>query len=71
MFFGKTFGLAGIHPEGYKYLTNSKRIESADIPNVAYIPVSQHIGAPAKIIVEVGQRVEEGEIIAEADGLIS
>ncbi|HOV15859.1 MAG TPA: electron transport complex subunit RsxC, partial [Spirochaetota bacterium] len=71
MSFGKTFGLNGIHPEDFKYITCYKKIESADIPNVAYIPVSQHIGAPAKVIVEIGQSVEEGQLIAEADGMIS
>ena len=71
MGFGKTFGVNGIHPEEFKYLTSHKKIESADIPTLAYIPVSQHIGSPAKIIVEVGQMVEEGQLIAVADGLIS
>jgi electron transport complex protein RnfC len=71
MFFLKTFGLNGIHPEEYKYLTSQKKIESADIPSVAYIPVSQHIGKPAEIVVEIGDKVEEGQLIAKASGFIS
>ena len=71
MFFTKSFGLNGVHPEGYKHLTCKKSIESANVPNKAYIPVSQHIGAPAKIVVEVGDQVEEGQVIAEQDGFIS
>lgn len=71
MFFGKTFGLNGIHPDDYKYMTSHKKIESADIPNLAYIPVSQHLGSPAKIIVEIGQVVEEGQLIAESTGFVS
>ena len=34
-------------------------------------PLSQHIGAPAKPIVAVGDEVLKGQVIAEANGLIS
>lgn len=34
-------------------------------------PVSQHIGAPAKPVVEVGERVLKGQLIAGADGFVS
>ncbi len=71
MFFEKGFGHTGIHPESFKGFTKNRKIESADIPNRAYIPVSQHIGAPAEIIVTVGQKVEEGELIAKAPGFVS
>ena len=71
MFFRKSFGSGGIHPEEYKHLTCRKEIENADVPNIAYIPVSQHIGSPAKIKVAVGQKVEEGQLIAESTGFIS
>ncbi|HPP03980.1 MAG TPA: electron transport complex subunit RsxC [Spirochaetota bacterium] len=67
----KSFGFRGIHPEDYKHLTNKKAIENTDVPNVVYIPTIQHIGAPPKIVVNVGQIVEEGQLIAEADGFIS
>ena len=71
MFFRKNFGSGGIHPEGYKHLTCNKKIENADVPNIAYIPVVQHIGSPSKIVVRVGQKVEEGQLIAEATGYVS
>lgn len=71
MFFRKNFGYGGIHPEEYKHLTCNKKIENADVPNIAYIPVVQHIGSPSKIIVKVGQKVEEGQLIAESTGFIS
>ena len=58
MSFSKSFG-TGVHPEDFKKLTNSK-IENADVPNIAYIPISQHIGKPAKIIVEVGILLKKG-----------
>ncbi|OHD11681.1 MAG: electron transporter RnfC [Spirochaetes bacterium GWD1_27_9] len=71
MLFEKTFGSNGVHPEDYKYLTCQKKIESAYVPNIAYVPIIQHIGSPAKIIVEIGQKVEEGQLIASAEGFVS
>ncbi len=35
------------------------------------MPLQQHIGAPAKAIVRVGDRVERGDKIAEANGFVS
>ena len=35
------------------------------------IPVSQHIGAPAKPVIEIGDRVLKGQLIAKADGFVS
>ena len=71
MLLKKSFGSGGIHPEEFKYLTCNKKIENADVPNIAYIPVVQHIGSPSKIIVKIGQKVEEGQLIAESTGFIS
>ena len=71
MFLSKTFGMRGIKPDDRKFPINRKNIESADIPNVAYIPVCQHYGTPAKIIVKPGDVVEEGQLIAVADGDVS
>ncbi|MBN2544933.1 MAG: electron transport complex subunit RsxC [Spirochaetes bacterium] len=71
MFFTKNFGMGGIHAEDFKFLTNHKKIENADVPNIAYIPVNQHLGTPAEIIVKEGQEVEEGQLIAKANGFIS
>ena len=50
----KTFHLGGIHPDKYKITTNSP-IQEAGIPDIVYIPVKQHIGAPAKILVQKGK----------------
>ncbi|MGM0501060.1 MAG: electron transport complex subunit RsxC [Bacillota bacterium] len=66
----KTFP-QGIHPEYNKEMTNYKPLKQAEEPNEVAIPVQQHIGAPAKVIVEVGDQVAVGEKIAEAAGFIS
>jgi Na+-translocating ferredoxin:NAD+ oxidoreductase RnfC subunit len=43
--------------------------EAAVSPREVTIPLKQHIGKPAKPVVKVGQYVEQGELIAKADGL--
>ncbi|MBP5705689.1 MAG: electron transport complex subunit RsxC, partial [Spirochaetales bacterium] len=55
----KTFGLNGVHPNDYKFYTNKKPVEYIDVPDRVYIPVGQHIGKPAKIIVKPGDIIEE------------
>ncbi|MDR1377693.1 MAG: SLBB domain-containing protein [Synergistaceae bacterium] len=40
-------------------------------PDRVRIPVKQHIGAPARPLVNVGDRVSLGQLIAEADGRVS
>ncbi len=71
MSFLKFFDSNGLHVEDYKYFTNHKKIENAFIPSVAYIPLLQHIGKSAKLMVKIGDRIEEGALIAEADGFFS
>ena len=66
----------GIHPgthadPGYKAATNTKPIEKLALPDQVILPVSMHIGAPAKPIVSVGDTVDLGQPIAEAGGFVS
>ena len=61
----------GIHPYEGKELSKDKpMIEYLPKGDMVY-PVSQHIGAPAKIIVNKGDRVLAGQMIAEAGGFVS
>lgn len=62
----------GIHPYDGKELTKDKKIIDLlpSSPELVY-PLSQHIGAPAKAIVKVGERVLCGQMIAEAGGFVS
>ncbi len=46
-------------------------IEELPLPKVVSIPISQHIGAPAEIVVEQKQKVKVGDIIATAKGYVS
>ncbi len=40
-------------------------------PPIVTIPMSMHVGAPAKPVVSVGDVVKVGQMIAEADGFVS
>ncbi len=66
----KTFIKGGIHPPKYK-ITSDVPITDAGIPEMVVIPVRQHIGAPAKILVQKGDMVKVGTLIADADGVVS
>ncbi len=61
----------GIHPPHKKSSTEKKDTISAEEPKVVYIPLSQHIGAPATAIVEAGDYVKVGQKIGEANGVVS
>lgn len=61
----------GIHPYDGKNLSKDKPIKEILPKGDLIYPLSQHIGAPAKPIVEKGQHVLEGEKIAEAGGFVS
>jgi electron transport complex protein RnfC len=61
----------GIHPPDKKELSADKPIIEATPPERVVIPLSQHIGAPCKLVVTVGQDVKKGEMIAEAGGFVS
>lgn len=66
----KTFPIGGIHPDKHK-ITTDKPIIDAGLPEIVYIPVKQHIGSPAKIIVQKGDKVKVGTLLADADGIVS
>lgn len=66
----KTFKIGGIHPKDEK-LSAGVSIEKMPLPTQVSIPVSQHIGAPATVVVEKGDKVKVGDLIAAATGFVS
>lgn len=66
----RTFRIGGIHPEENK-LTHEVATQVAPLPKQAIFPLSQHIGAPAKPVVQKGDKVKVGTLIAEAGGFVS
>ena len=66
----KTFSKGGVHPEENKISEHSK-IRTIEIPKQVQIFVSQHIGVPAEVIVQKGDYVKTGQLIAKANGFVS
>ncbi len=62
--------VGGIHPADRK-LTRDSEIQDIAPSGTLVIPLSQHIGAPAKPVVEEGDEVKRGEKIGEAQGFVS
>lgn len=61
----------GVHPEAHKIPSAVKPIEDLPLPRRLYIPLQQHIGAPAESEVNVGQHVFKGQLLAHSQGVIS
>jgi electron transport complex protein RnfC len=66
----KTFSRGGVHPPENKLSTGSA-IQELPPPEAVTIPVSQHTGAPGKVVVERGDEVKVGQVIARSEGFIS
>ena len=62
--------MGGIHPAENK-LTHEVVTKVAALPKQAIFPLGQHIGAPAKPVVQKGDKVKVGTMIAEAGGFVS
>lgn len=60
-----------IHPPDFKDITKNKKIEPAPIPKKVILPLSQHAGAPSEPVVNIGDSVKAGSLIARAKGFIS
>ena len=66
----KTFRLGGVHPQDNK-LSASAPLAQLPLPKQVTIPIIQHIGAPAKVVVQRGDTVRVGQVIAQHEGFIS
>lgn len=63
--------MGGVAVPPSKSLTEKLPIERCPAPDTVYIPLSQHIGAPAKPVVKPGDEVTLGQVIGEAGGFVS
>lgn len=61
----------GVHPEGRKSLSAEHPIRRLPLPARLFVPLQQHIGAPATPKVAVGERVLKGQLIAAGQGMVS
>lgn len=61
----------GLHLPDHKQESNGRPISEIPIPTHLVLPLQQHIGSAAEPIVEVGERVLKGQMIARASDYIS
>jgi Na+-translocating ferredoxin:NAD+ oxidoreductase subunit C len=61
----------GVHPPEFKERTESLPIQRMPFVGRYVLPLNQHLGAPSKPVVEVGQRVTRGQLVAEAGAFVS
>lgn len=61
----------GVHPKDMKELTKDCKFEAVPAGAKVFIPLSQHIGAPAAPCVEAGSYVKAGTLIARSSGNVS
>jgi len=61
----------GVHPPENKQQSNQSAIVPMPVPKQLVLPLNQHIGAPAKCLLEVGTKVLKGQLIASAQGFVS
>jgi len=62
---------SGVHPDDAKERTADRPIRRLAFPDEIVLPLQQHTGAPATLMVRIGDHVERGDMIAAADGFIS
>jgi electron transport complex protein RnfC len=61
----------GIHPDPLKSRTAGLATQRMPFVDRYVLPLHQHLGAPSKPVVAVGERVRRGQIIAEPGGFVS
>lgn len=66
----KTFAKGGIHPPENK-LSVGKPVKDLPVPAMVTVPLSQHMGAPASVLVNKGDEVKTGQLIAKGEGFLS
>ena len=61
----------GVHPPEHKHESTTQPIAPLALPKQLVLPLRQHVGNLPKVLVNVGERVLKGQLLAEAEGNIS
>jgi electron transport complex protein RnfC len=61
----------GLVLPGHRELTATTPITPAGIPPLLVLPLLQHIGEPAEVVVKPGDSVCTGELLARQVGMVS
>ncbi|EKV58079.1 electron transport complex subunit RsxC [Brachyspira hampsonii] len=65
------FRFGGVHPHDSKDTADIASSALSKPPKTVLISMAQHIGAPAKMLKNKGDKIEKGELIGEAGGYVS
>jgi len=61
----------GVKLSGHKTVSDPAKVQRAPLPKRLYLPLRQHIGAPAEPVVEVGSYVYKGQVLAVSSAFVS
>ena len=61
----------GVHPPENKAQSTQLPISQLALPEKLVLPLRQHVGNIPKVKVTIGERVLKGQLIAEAEGMVS
>jgi len=61
----------GVHPHDSKERSAHLSLQRMPFVDRLVLPLRQHLGAPSKAVVSVGDRVTRGQLLAEAGGFVS
>jgi len=61
----------GVHPDDRKRPAADVPLRTLPLPRRLYLPLQQHIGQAARPVVLVGQQVQKGQLLADAQGNVS
>ena len=62
--------MGGIHPKEHK-LSAGVKIQNADLPLLAIIPLIHYLGAPSTAVIAKDDHVKVGQLIGKANGYVS
>lgn len=65
-----TFKLGGVHPPENKF-SSGAAIQPLPMPGRVFVPITQQLGAPAKVVVNRGDDIKTGQLLAKSSGFIS
>lgn len=68
---GRAVFRGGVHPPEHKEATSGSPVVWAPVPSRLIVPMSQHLGAPCKPVVEVGDHVVRGQLLGDVEAMVS
>ncbi len=61
----------GLHLDGHKGESTGRPVQAVPLPARLTLPLQQHIGQTAEPVVQVGERVRKGQVVARATDYVS